>query len=55
MEFKLVWQHNESQHNFIEKTTMTVCAHSKKMGFLCVGGVEGKLTMYDLSAKIRVV
>jgi WD40 repeat protein len=33
---------------------MSVCAYSLKLGFICTGGVEGKLSLYDQSAKIRI-
>lgn len=54
MEFKLVWEHNESHLNFIQKSTITVCDYSHQLGFICVGGVEGKLQMLDYSAKVKV-
>ncbi len=43
MEFKLVWDHSENQLEFVDRTTFTVCAYSEKLGYLCLGGVEGKL------------
>ena len=54
MEFKLVWDHNESHLTFLEKSTITVCSYSPKMGFIAVGGVEGKIQMFDLSAKVKM-
>lgn len=55
MEFKLVWDHDESHINFIEKTTITVCSYSKKLGYIATGGVEGKIQMFDQSAKIKML
>ena len=50
MEFKLMWE----THNFIrkEKTTITAFDYSRQTGFLACGGVEGKLLLFDPSARI---
>ncbi len=48
MEFKLVWEtHN---YNRKEKTTITTFDFSEHTGFIVVGGVEGKILMFDPSA-----
>lgn len=50
MEFKPQWEtHN---HKRKEKTTITAFDYSQEIGFIAVGGVEGKLLMFDPSAKI---
>ena len=33
---------------------MTVCSYTTKKGFIAVAGVEGKIQMFDLSAKVKV-
>jgi hypothetical protein len=54
MEFKLIWEMNENSHNIDDKFTMTICAYSHKLAYICVGGIEGKLVLYDISAKIKI-
>eukprot|EP00347_Sterkiella_histriomuscorum_P014346 403361222 len=50
MEFKLLWE----THNYIrkEKTTITTFDFSQYTGFIACGGVEGKLLLFDPSARI---
>ena len=52
MEFKLVWDHHKGNSEFVEKTTIVQCSYSKALGFIATAGVEGKLHMYDASAKV---
>lgn len=54
MDFKLVWDHYENQLEFVEKATITVCEYSHKLSYVCCGGVEGKLKLYDLSARLKI-
>ncbi len=55
MEFKLVWDYNPGNNSqVIEKTTITVSSYSHKLGFIAVGGVEGRIRMFDQSAKVKM-
>jgi len=50
MEFKMLWETDNSTRK--EKTTITTYDYSEQTGFIAVGGVEGKLLMFDPSARI---
>ena len=50
MEFKLLWETSNLQRK--EKTTITTFDFSEATGFIACGGVEGKLLMFDPSARI---
>lgn len=51
MEFKLLWETaNTSQRK--EKITITTFDYSQKAGLIAVGGVDGKIAVFDPSAKI---
>jgi hypothetical protein len=54
LEFKMVWEYNDNSLSFTDKTTMTVCTYSHKLGYICIGGIEGRISMYDQSAKVKV-
>ena len=50
MEFKLLWETTNQTRK--EKTTISCFSYSKRAGLIAVGGVEGKLLLFDPSAKI---
>lgn len=50
MEFKILWE--TSNYNRKEKTTITTFDYSELTGLIAVGGVEGKILMFDPSAQI---
>ena len=50
MEFKLVWETTNSSRK--EKTTIATFDFSQKAGFIAVGGAEGKILVFDPSAKM---
>jgi hypothetical protein len=50
MEYKIVWESTNSNRK--EKVTINTFDYSPKSGLIAVGGVEGKLAVFDPSAKI---
>ena len=50
MEFKLLWE--STSVNMKEKITITTFDFSSKAGLIAVGGVEGKIAVFDPSAKV---
>jgi len=50
MEFKIVWETTNSTRK--EKITINTFDYSVKSGLIAVGGVEGKIAVFDPSAKI---
>lgn len=50
MEFKIVWESTNSNRK--EKITINTFDYSAKNGLIAVGGVEGKIAVFDPSAKI---
>lgn len=48
MEFKQEW---DIDINYLvnpsDKSTITVCDYSKKLGYICIGGVEGSIFLFD--------
>jgi WD40 repeat protein len=52
IEFKLVWDSSTSAGPKKERLTVTTFDYSSKAGLIAVGGVDGKLGLYDPSAKI---
>lgn len=53
MEFKIIWETTNNQNiNRKEKITITAFDYSTRSGLIAVGGVEGKIAMFDPSAKI---
>jgi WD40 repeat protein len=50
MEFKMLWE--TTNVNRKEKITITTFDYSLKAGLIAVGGVEGKIAVFDPSAKI---
>ena len=50
MEFKLLWE--TSNYSRKEKSTISTFDYSKTAGLVAVGGVEGKLLVFDPSARI---
>lgn len=47
MEFKLVWENNDGNASIVEKSTITVSDYSLKFGYICTGGVEGRICLFD--------
>jgi WD40 repeat protein len=52
MEFKLSWETVNGPPERKEKLTITTFDYSTKAGLIAVGGVEGKIALFDPSAKI---
>ena len=52
MDFQLMWETNNVLRKI--KTTITTFDYSVSTGFIAVGGVEGKLLLFDPSAKILI-
>lgn len=50
MEFKILWE--TTNQNRKEDITITTFDYSAKAGLIAVGGVEGKIAVFDPSAKI---
>ena len=50
MEFKLQWETGNFMRK--EKSTISTFDYSKTAGLVAVGGVEGKLLVFDPSARI---
>lgn len=51
MEFKMLWETaNTAQRK--EKITITTFDYSQKAGLIAVGGVDGRIAIFDPSAKI---
>lgn len=50
IEFKLMWETSNYQRK--EKVTISTFDYSQASGLIAVGGVEGKILMFDPSAKI---
>ena len=56
--FKEIWYHEEmnmkddAQRDKI--ITFVTAGFSKRFGFLVIGGIEGRLIMYDLASKTRI-
>ena len=52
MEFKLIWETVNGQPERKDKLTITTFDYSQCAGLIAVGGVEGKIAVFDPSAKI---
>ena len=50
MEFKMFWESTNAHRK--ENITITTFDYSSKAGLIAVGGVEGKIALFDPSAKI---
>jgi hypothetical protein len=50
MEFKIMWETTNSNRK--EKITINTFDYSVKSGLIACGGVEGKIAVFDPSAKI---
>lgn len=50
MEFKIVWESTNLSRK--EKITINTFDYSSKSGLIAVGGIEGKIAVFDPSAKI---
>ena len=50
MEFKLTWSTDNQSRK--EKSTIATFDFSQKAGLIAVGGAEGKILVFDPSAKI---
>lgn len=52
MEFKIVWETTNQNSNRKENITITTFDYSSSAGLIAVGGVEGRIALFDPSAKI---
>ena len=52
MEFKILWETTNNDKNRKESITITTFDFSAKAGLIAVGGVEGRVAIFDPSAKI---
>ena len=52
MEFKLIWETVNGPPERKDKLTITTFDYSQNAGLIAVGGVEGKIAVFDPSAKI---
>lgn len=52
MEFKLIWETVNGPPERKDKITITTFDYSQSAGLIAVGGVEGKIAVFDPSAKI---
>lgn len=50
MEFKLLWDSTNAHRK--EPLTITALDYSSKTGLIAVGGVEGRVAVFDPSAKV---